>query len=90
MDPAEVGERVSLVSRRPVMLLTRARKLEHRDDPLDVAPQESDYAARWNAGQRHGRGRALQRLPPSVRAQLRGYRQRAQYSLRNRRFYVKA
>jgi hypothetical protein len=42
-DPEELGVRVTLVSRHPIMLLVLARKLDHLSDPLRVTPQQSDY-----------------------------------------------
>jgi hypothetical protein len=78
-DPAELGSRVTLVSRHPVMLVVHARKLSHLSDPLRVAPQQSDYVEMWRGGQTH-RGRAVRSLrrkvPPSLQRRIRGYRHR--------------
>jgi hypothetical protein len=62
-DPEELGVRVTLVSRHPIMLVVHARKLNHLSDPLRVTPQQSDYMEMWNGegaapatiatGQRH-------------------------------------
>jgi hypothetical protein len=48
--PHELRERVGVTSRRPLMLLVRATKLEHHADPFAVPPQQSDYAAQWVDG----------------------------------------
>lgn len=45
-DPASVGARVGLMTKRPVMLLFEARKKS--ESPLFVnSPMQSDYAAAW-------------------------------------------
>ena len=91
-DPAELGSRVGLVSRHPVMLLVHARKLTHLSGPLRVAPQQIDYVELWRGGQSH-RERAFsslrQKVPPNLARRIHGYRQRMRSSLRNRRFYTK-
>ncbi len=45
-DPAEVGDRVQLVTSQPVMLMIQARRLEKRD-LFTTTPQQTDYVARW-------------------------------------------
>jgi SAM-dependent methyltransferase len=87
VDPDAVAERVTLTGRRPVMLLVQAEKLEHRDDPFAEPPQQSDYAARWREGRAHEVRSTGRRVPPSVRAVVRGWRQRRSGSLSNKRFY---
>lgn len=88
VDPDAVSERVTLTGRRPAMLLVQAEKLEHHDDPFADPPQQSDYAARWREGRAHEVGSARgRRVPPRVRALVRGWRQRRSGSLSNKRFY---
>jgi SAM-dependent methyltransferase len=87
VDPDAVAERVTLTGRHPVMLLVQSEKLEHHDDPFAEAPQQSDYAARWREGRAHELRSARRRVPPAVRAVIRGWRQRRSGSLSNKRFY---
>jgi SAM-dependent methyltransferase len=87
VDPDAVAERVTLTGRRPVMLLVQAEKLEHRDDPFADPPQQSDYTARWRDGRAHELRSGRRRVPLSVRALVRGWRQRRSGSLSNKRFY---
>jgi hypothetical protein len=48
-DPAEIGQRVTLLSRNEVSLFVLAKKLEHR--PIfEKVPQQSDYVPQWQAG----------------------------------------
>ncbi|RME90807.1 MAG: hypothetical protein D6766_12730 [Verrucomicrobia bacterium] len=49
-DPAEVGERVVLVDRRPVLLFVEAVK-ERAVRPFATAPQQSDYVPQWTRKQ---------------------------------------
>jgi len=45
-DPAEIGERVTLLNDRPVFLLIVARRVEEK--PIFArTPQQSDYVVRW-------------------------------------------
>ena len=87
VNPDAVAERVTLTGRRPMMLLVQAEKLEHRDDPFADPPQQSDYAARWREGRGHELRVGRRRIPMSVRAIVRGRRQRRSGSLSNKRFY---
>lgn len=87
VDPDAVSERVGLLTRRPAMLVVHAEKLAHHEDPLAVAPQQSDYRARWTAGRPHHAAPVSGHVPPVVRRHLRGLRQRRRFSLRNRRFF---
>lgn len=45
-DPAALGRRVEAGFSRPTQLYVRARRVADRD-PLQVAPQQSDYVAAW-------------------------------------------
>lgn len=91
VDPADVGERVGLVSRRPATLVVVSEKLHHLEDPLRESPEQSDYRSRWNTRHPHyaegERGWIYQQLPLRLRLALRGHRQQRTFSLRNRRFY---
>ncbi len=87
VDPDAVAERVTLTGRRPVMLLVQAEKLEHQHDPFADSPQQSDYATRWREGRAHELRSARRRVPRSIRAVVRGWRQRRSGSLSNKRFY---
>src|SRR5205823_5858471 len=46
VDPAEVGGRVQIVSRRPILLMIQARRVE-RMPIFATPPQQSDYSVRW-------------------------------------------
>ena len=46
-SPREIRDRVGVVSRRPLMMLVRATKLEHLDEPFERTPQQSDYEDHW-------------------------------------------
>ncbi|HEV7493360.1 hypothetical protein [Baekduia sp.] len=87
VDPDAVAERVTLTGRRPMMLLVQAEKLVHHEDPFAEPPQQSDYAARWREGRGHELRSSRRRVPLSVRAVVRGWRQRRNGSLSNKRFY---
>jgi SAM-dependent methyltransferase len=50
-SPREIGDRVRVTSRHPLMLLVRATKLAHLDQPFARTPQQSDYEDQWEAGQ---------------------------------------
>lgn len=99
-DPAAVHGRVGLVTRRPVLMLVEAHKLEHV--PLFTrAPLQSDYVSAWSAAKADARGepkvqaapgrswrsRLLALLPRASRVRLIGWAQRRLYSFANRRFY---
>jgi hypothetical protein len=48
VDPASIGNRVGLMTKRPIMLFFQARKVA--EVPLFVnSPMQSDYAAAWHA-----------------------------------------
>ena len=98
-DPREVRARVGALSRRPLMLLAHARKLEHLDAPLAITPQQSDYEAEWQ-GQSHAGATPAARLATAAAGRLkatgagtllvhhaRGLASRRRFSLRNRRFF---
>lgn len=101
-DPAEVHCRVGLLTRRPVLMLVEARKLEHK--PLFArTPLQSDYVTEWSAAQRPDRratqahrsqprtwrNRVSALMPRSLRVMLIGWAQQRRYSLANRDFYRK-
>src|SRR5439155_1047463 len=48
-DPAQVGDRVSLLNHNEVSLFILARKLS-REVVFKTAPQQSDYVPQWQAG----------------------------------------
>ena len=94
-DPAEVGERVGLVNRRPVYLFVQAVKRE-RVEPFAPYPQQSDYAAAWSAPRgasaapaRRSRFMTVyQALPTAWRRPFLGYFQRwHRDTFRNRNAY---
>src|SRR5215469_5493993 len=97
-DPALVHSRVGLLTKRPVLMLVEARKMEHK--PLfSRAPLQSDYVITWSAAQagadstmqarasRSWRSRVSGVLPQALRVMLIGRAQKRHYSLANRRFY---
>jgi SAM-dependent methyltransferase len=100
-DPAVVHCRVGLLTKRPVLMLVEARKLEHK--PLFArTPLQSDYVTEWSAVQlaagpatppparpRTWRNRARAMLPRSIRVMLMGWAQKRRYSLANQDFYRK-
>lgn len=48
-DPAEIKERVQLITKRPVLMLIEAGRLERK--PIFArTPQQSDYVQAWDAG----------------------------------------
>jgi hypothetical protein len=88
-DPAAIGRRVGLRSRRPVMMAVEATRTDRRQ-PFERAPLQSDYVARWQSGQ--SKRRSLLRslvdtLPAAVRARLLGYYHLWEYSFLNRKAY---
>jgi SAM-dependent methyltransferase len=98
-SPREAGERVSVLSRRPLLLLVHATKRAHVDDPFAVAPQQSDYEAQWqDAGGQRSRAAALAIAAARIVKRhsagtllahhFLGVRQRRRYSLRNRDFFT--
>jgi SAM-dependent methyltransferase len=95
-DPDALGHRVLRMSLRPALLMVQAHKLRHLDEPFAVAPQQSDYSARWNAhaaGPGAADGVSDERaawLPPAVRRVIVGGRQVARASRFNRRAYTRA
>ena len=88
-DPAAIGRRVGLRSRRPVMMAVEATRTDRRQ-PFERAPLQSDYVARWQSGQSKRRSalRSLvDTLPAAVRARLLGYYHLWEYSFLNRKAY---
>ncbi|GAB4443016.1 MAG: hypothetical protein OHK0015_42440 [Chloroflexi bacterium OHK40] len=93
-DPQQVGGRVTLVNRRPALLMVQAEKCADVGPLFKPFPQQSDYTAAWRPGAQPpsgpALGHALARLPlvgPLVVALYDAYRLRATHSLTNRRFY---
>jgi len=99
-DPAKVRSRVGLVTKRPVMMVLEARKLEER--PLfSRAPLQSDYVSVWSAAppssdcanqsrtpdRRTWRSRLIAMMPRPLHVLLMGWAQRRQFSLANEKFY---
>ena len=96
VDPDRLGCRALRMSVRPALLLVQARKLHHLDDPFVMPPQQSDYAARWNAHRSGGadadagptpRGAWL---PPHLKRLLLGSREILRASRFNRRVYTRS
>ncbi len=97
-SPQAVRRRVEILSRRPLMLLTRAVKQAHLDEPFATAPQQSDYVAAWGQGESDdfaagARARALKLLRASARGRaaarwLQGVNERRVNSLHNRSFFT--
>ncbi len=66
VDPDVVRRRVMVTNELPLGLLIRAKKIEHRGEPFERFPIQSDYARSWsNAGVRE------ERLPSGVKNVLR-------------------
>jgi hypothetical protein len=95
-DPDEAGQRVGLVTKRPVVMSVVATKVEHKQDPFESPPQQSDYTKRWGdsvEGSRVWRiaKNAYPRLPSRLQMlamHILGMRQRRRYSLANRGAYT--
>lgn len=96
-DPAEVGARVGLVTRRPVYLYVQAVKRADVEPFARGWPQQSDYRAAW-AGQAAGQAgsradapvgqRVFRALPYVLRRPLIGLHQRwRQHAFRNAAHY---
>ena len=93
LDPAEVGIRIGLVSKRPVMMLIEATKI--RDViPFGSPPLQSDYVKVWDQARSKKQPglavrlkRMVERLPRFIQSPLMGLRLRRLYSFSNRRFY---
>jgi SAM-dependent methyltransferase len=78
-DPAEVGERVGLVSSRPVYLFVQAVKRADVEPFAPSWPQQSDYAAAWTGAARPPTSigwRLHRALPFALRRPLLGLYQR--------------
>jgi hypothetical protein len=95
-DPKNVGCRVGLQSKTPIMMMVESRKIR-QVEPFGSTPQQSDYAAAWQkpgqgAGAVRSRARSLagnafRSLPETWRRKVEKFRMSRQYSLANRRFY---
>lgn len=97
-DPAEVGERVGLLTKSPVMLLFCARKT-NEVKPFLKPPLQSDYSVAWS-GREQGAAPGNRALPipqwiknmaslPAIRNWRVGRRQIYNFSLANSRFFKK-
>jgi hypothetical protein len=92
-DPATLGERVMLVSHRPVTIMVWATRTSDVA-PFRRAPQQSDYVRKWG-GQgpaeqpafRQLAARLGERLPAALRRRARGWYELARYGYWNRRYY---
>lgn len=103
VDPDVVRRRVLVANAHPLGLAIRAKKVEHRADPFDRYPQQSDYARAWaGAGARKAETRSplktfvRDHLPVSLRERINRVRtlwqnrhdRRAVFSLRNREHFT--
>ncbi len=93
VDPDRLGRRALRMSLRPALLMVQARKLRHLDEPFEVPPQQSDYAARW--ARQRGAHEAATRvrgawLPANVRRVVIGSRELLRASRLNRRVYTRS
>jgi SAM-dependent methyltransferase len=99
-DPATVHSRVGLVSERPVTMIVDSKKT--RDvEPFAEPPQQSDYVVAWETGNTTGSVLPAQtvtmrvaksifsNLPARWQQSIHGYRERLDYSFRNKHFYQK-
>jgi SAM-dependent methyltransferase len=95
VDPDRLGQRALRMSARPALLMVKARKRRHLDDPFAKPPRQSDYAARWDPDRPAGTEASLlvaaaARLPPHVRRMLIGVRDIGRASRFNSRVYTRA
>lgn len=100
-DPASVGERVGLMTKRPIMLFFDARKTKEMQ-PFAKPPMQSDYTTAWVSNGHAADSSApkksvlrmrqwIRSLPfySSFRRWQAGQRQLRQYSLKNERMFRK-
>jgi len=92
-DPKRAQARVGLTSGKPALLLVEATKVADVV-PFATPPLQSDYVSAWNRGpaeraQTGALRRLYAKLPASVQARLRGYRQLRRNALSNEQFYRK-
>lgn len=81
-DPAVLGGRVGFVTRKVAYLFVRARRVE-AVEPLRSAPQQSDYALRWDGGAARSLSTVRELTPMErVRKSLRIRRQRLEDRVR--------
>jgi hypothetical protein len=97
VDPARIGSRVGLQSKRPVLMMVESKRIS-AVSPLRTYPQQSDYVVAWareRSPATSGRAvksflkRVYAKLPLLWRNIVCGHRTAWQYSFRNRRFYRK-
>jgi len=95
-DPAQVRSRVGLVSRGPVMMMVEAQKTSDTS-VFAHSLLQSDYVSLWNqertlssyTGIKKGLKQVFKRLPFSLQARIKGYRETKLFSFANARFYKK-
>jgi hypothetical protein len=101
-DPADLHCRVGLVTKRPVIMMVEARKVEDRR-LFARSPLQSDYVNAWSAAEaapppaaaartswhRALRSRLLAATPSRLHVLLMGWAQRRRFSFANRQFYRK-
>ncbi len=95
VDPEQAGARVGLVSKRPVMMMVEATKVDDTQI-FATAPLQSDYAAMWEpqGGEekmsplKRALRRSFRAVPIGVRAPIRGYLQKRNFSFGNKAFYT--
>jgi hypothetical protein len=95
VDPVDVGRRVTLISRQPILVMTLARRISDVD-PFTQPVLQSDYVIRWE-GKTLSETRARTALwlkaavrrhtPLWVARNLQGLVQRRRSSLSNRHFF---
>jgi SAM-dependent methyltransferase len=96
VDPEQVRERVGLISKKPVMMMVEAKKID--DAQMFAAPPlQSDYVTMWaSAGGnptmsaiKRAVKRSVRALPIAVRAPVRGRLDKRRFSFRNTAFYTR-
>ncbi|MGA3186102.1 MAG: hypothetical protein ABSF22_03245 [Bryobacteraceae bacterium] len=96
-DPVNVHSRVQLQNAHPVLMMVDAKRISDVE-PFRTTPQQSDYVAAWekNTTQDPAAGsplrwptRVFQALPIQWQNQIKGRREKARFSFRNKDFYRK-
>jgi hypothetical protein len=86
VDPARIGRRVGLRTRRPILLALEATKVA-RVVPFTETPQQSDYTTRWRcsgAPEPSLGKRLVARLPRPLQSRIQGLFHLWEYSFLNR------
>lgn len=94
VDPEQVRARVGLISKRPAMMMVEATKVCNTQ-MFATAPLQSDYVAMWQSegeeetmsSVKRALRRSLRGVPIGVRAPIRGYREKRDFSFDNEAFY---